>query len=289
MTADIKRTSHQSLEDVQAGNRAWWTVRTMSYDWKDNVQLQRFSREWFDEIDRRFLHGARLVGRGDNPFEGLMNTGALAGKRVLEIGCGMGLHAEMLARAGALLTTIDISATSVEATQKRFALKGLTGEILAMDAELLAFPDGCFDLVWSWGVIHTSSRTGKIVREIARVLKPGGTTKIMVYHLGGTSAYLTLMLKYSWGFWAGRHSLDETLWQSSDGFASRFYTRDLFTDILATFFAEIEVNVFGQEADAIPLPRRLRRWACQFVSNERQRRLAARRGSFLYAVAGKPS
>lgn len=285
----MKRFGAQPLRDVQAGNRAWWTAQTMSYDWKDKVPLEKFSPAWFDEIDRRFLLGARLVTRDANPFASLMNLGALAGKRVLEIGCGMGLHAQMLAQAGASLTTIDISDTSVEATRKRFALKQLAGEILQMDAEQLAFADNSFDLVWSWGVIHTSSRTGRIVKEIARVLKPGGSGKVMVYNLAGTSAYLTMMLHYSWAFWRGKPSVDEILWRSSDGFSARFYTIDLLTDLFATFFDEIEVQTFGQEADAVPLPRMLRRVACRFVSDSTQRRLACQRGSFLYATVRKPS
>lgn len=289
MDTGTKRDISQPLADVQAGNRNWWTRQTMSYDWKDRVQLEKFSAEWFDEIDRRFLAGARLISPDANPFGGLIGLDQLAGARVLEIGCGMGLHAEMLARAGALLTTIDISATSVEATKKRFDVRGLAGEIWQMDAERLDFPDHSFDLVWSWGVIHHSARTGRIIREIARVLKPGGIAKIMVYNLGGMSAYITLMLKYSRAFWFGHTSLDETLWRASDGFSARFYTKDLFTDLLTTFFDDPDVRILGQEADAVPLPRKLRQLACRLVSDAAQRRLAARRGSFLFATARKPA
>jgi 2-polyprenyl-3-methyl-5-hydroxy-6-metoxy-1,4-benzoquinol methylase len=58
---------------------------------------------------------------------------------VLEIGCGMGLHSELMARAGARLHSIDLSPTSVEATQRRFALKHLDGNIQQADAERLPF------------------------------------------------------------------------------------------------------------------------------------------------------
>lgn len=283
-----KRIDALAAPDVQQGNKKWWTSNTMSYDWKDQVRLEKFSRQWFDEIDRRFLAGARLFSAQENPFYELMETSSLEGKRVLEIGCGMGFHAELLSRAGAVLTTVDISPTSVEATRARFAVKGLDADIFEMDAEALAFPDDSFDLVWSWGVIHHSSRTGRIVREIERVLKPGGSVKLMVYNLGGMSAYLTMMMRYSLKFWSGS-SVDEELWRSSDGFTARFYSKDLLADLLYTFFEHVDIETFGQEADAIPLPRQLRPIARLFISNAKQRELARQRGALLFAAARKRS
>src|SRR5262245_23963559 len=55
-----KRLSVLPPQAVQEGNRNWWTAHTMSYDWKDKSGLVQFSQPWFDDIDRRFLHAARL-------------------------------------------------------------------------------------------------------------------------------------------------------------------------------------------------------------------------------------
>jgi 2-polyprenyl-3-methyl-5-hydroxy-6-metoxy-1,4-benzoquinol methylase len=288
MEYDQKRNAALKRFDVQQGNKDWWTAHTMTYDWKDPTQQEKFSRKWFDEIDRRFLNAAKLFSATENPFHELMGTGSLNGKRVLEIGCGMGFHAEMLASSGAELVTVDLSPTSVKATSKRFALKGLSAEIVEIGAENLNFPENSFDLVWSWGVIHHSSRTGCIVREIERVLKPSGVVKLMVYNLSGMPAYITMMTRYSFKFWSGA-SLDELLWASSDGFTARFYTKDLFADLLSTFFENVEINVLGLEPDAIPLPRYLRPVARFFVSDEKQRKLIRKRGAFLYATARKRS
>jgi ubiquinone/menaquinone biosynthesis C-methylase UbiE len=41
--------------------------------------------------------------------------------------------------------------------------------------------DGTFDLVYSWGVLHHSPDTARAVAEVLRVLKPGGTAKVMIY------------------------------------------------------------------------------------------------------------
>lgn len=281
-----KRSPALGDEAVQAGNRSWWTSQTMTYDWKEKSAHARFTLPWFDDADRRLLASARLYSAAPDPFAELMGTRELAGRRVLEIGCGMGLHSEMLARTGARLTSIDLSPTSVEATRTRMGLKGLDADVREMDAERLDFEPGSFDLVWSWGVIHHSSRTGRIVRGIERVLDAGGEARLMVYNLGGMPAYAAWLTRYLAGFWRGR-ALDEVLWNSTDGYSARFYTADAFRDLLATFFSPVEVRVLGSEADAIPLPRALRRLAARLVPIERQRAAAARRGSFLFAVAKK--
>jgi 2-polyprenyl-3-methyl-5-hydroxy-6-metoxy-1,4-benzoquinol methylase len=283
---DDKRVGNLDPGAVQRGNQGWWTDHTMSYDWKSRSEHPKFTAAWFDDIDRRFLHAARLYGDEPNPFEALMGLASLRGQRVLEIGCGMGFHTEMLARTGAGVTAVDLSATSVSATQTRLEQKKLPADVRQMDAERLEFPDASFDLVWSWGVIHHSSRTGRIVREIARVLKPGGEARLMVYNLEGTPAYVTLIRRYLLGFWRGK-SLDELLWESTDGFSARFYTRDAFADLLATFFDDIEVRVLGQEPDVVPLPSVLRRRVLKLIPIARQRALVRRRGAYLFAIARK--
>jgi 2-polyprenyl-3-methyl-5-hydroxy-6-metoxy-1,4-benzoquinol methylase len=272
----------------QHGNQQWWTENTMSYDWKEKVDAPRYSKAWFDEIDSKFYHGARLFLDVPNPFAVLMDIETLPGKRVLEIGCGMGMHTELMLRAGAKLTSIDISPTSIMATTKRLELKGLSGDIRQMDAEHLDFANGEFDLVWSWGVIHHSARTGQVLKQIDRVLQPGGTAKIMVYALDGMSAYITMMRRYALGFWAGRQ-IDDLLWKDADGFTARFYTKDNWSDLLGIFFEDIETRLFGQDADAVPLPRQLRRPALKLYSKERLMRLAEKRGSMLYSVGRKPA
>lgn len=279
-----KRLEQDPLGDVQDANRLWWTDRTMSYDWNEKIAAERFSLPWFDDADRRFIHGARLFAHDQALFDRIIPFTELAGKRVLEIGCGMGLHTELLARAGAKLTSIDISDTSVEATTRRLALKGLQADVRRMDAEAMAFPDCEFDFVWSWGVIHHSAHTGRIVRQIHRVLTPGGECRVMVYNLAGMPAYLTMMLSYSWRFWRGR-SLDECLWAETDGFTARYYSRDQLGDLFGIFFPQVSVETFGQDADAVPLPRGLRRWMLKLMPEQQQRRLANARGAFVFVTA----
>jgi SAM-dependent methyltransferase len=126
---------------------------------------------------------------------------AWCGKRVLEIGVGLGADHQRFAEAGALLTGIDLTPRAVEHTRRRLATCGLTSQLSGGDAESLQFPDSSFDLVYSWGVIHHSPDTPEVVREIHRVLRSGGTAKIMVYH---TWSMVGFMLWARYALLAGR-------------------------------------------------------------------------------------
>lgn len=66
------------------------------------------------------------------------------------------------------------------------------------DAEHLARPDHMFDLVYSWGVLHHSPDTRATLREVRRVLRPGGVARIMVYHRASIVGAL-LWLRYGLG------------------------------------------------------------------------------------------
>jgi 2-polyprenyl-3-methyl-5-hydroxy-6-metoxy-1,4-benzoquinol methylase len=287
MQVDKKRVAAETdIEKSQLGNRQWWTDQTMSYDWKDTVKKERFSEAWYDDIDRRFIHAARLFAHDKAPFDRIIPFERLAGRSVLEIGCGMGLHSELMVRAGAKLTAIDISDTSVEATTRRLALRHLCANVMQMDARALEFPDATFDFVWSWGVIHHSAQTALIIKEIHRVIRSGGETRIMVYNLEGMAAYATIVRDYLFGFWHGR-SLDDCLWKRSDGYMARYYTKDMLGDILHLFFKSVAAQTFGQDADAVPLPRQIRPLVMRMMSDESLAQRANARGAFLFITATK--
>jgi ubiquinone/menaquinone biosynthesis C-methylase UbiE len=62
-----------------------------------------------------------------------------------------------------------------------------------MDAECLEFHDEEFDFIWSWGVIHHSAHTDRIVRQVARVLKPGDQFRLMVYNRRAFDTYTKMV------------------------------------------------------------------------------------------------
>lgn len=100
----------------------------------------------------------------------------------LEIGVGLGADHQRYAQAGARLTGIDLTDRAVEHTRRRFELFGLSSHLRVADAESLPFADDSFDWVYSWGVLHHSPDTPRCVDEVLRVLRPGGTAKVMIYH-----------------------------------------------------------------------------------------------------------
>jgi ubiquinone/menaquinone biosynthesis C-methylase UbiE len=101
---------------------------------------------------------------------------------VLEVGCGLGTDGAQFAKAGANYTGIDLTDAAIELAKRRFELFQLPGAFRVADAEHLDFPDNSFDLVYSHGVLHHTPDTAAAVREIHRVLRPGGKALVMLYH-----------------------------------------------------------------------------------------------------------
>ena len=282
-----KRTRCTDPVVVQDGNRAWWTDNAMSYDWPQEIRAVELSRAWFDEIDARFIHASRLFAHGARVFDRVIPFDRLANRRVLEIGCGMGLHTELMVRAGARVTALDISPRSVHATRARLAQNALKAEVLLADAEHLELAAGPFDFVWSWGVIHHSARTARIVRNIADVLAEDGECRLMVYNREGAAAYARLLADHLIRGRVFRHTFDETLWSNSDGYTARFYVPEQFADLLRAFFDVVSCSVLGLESDAVPLPRCIRRYVLRAIGDKQARALQAKWGSFVFACASK--
>ena len=104
------------------------------------------------------------------------------GLRVLEIGCGLGTDGAQFAQAGADYTGIDLTDAAIALARKRFELFNLPGTFRTDDAERLSFPNDTFDLVYSHGVLHHTPDIESAIREIHRVLRPGGRAEVMLYH-----------------------------------------------------------------------------------------------------------
>ena len=101
---------------------------------------------------------------------------------VLEVGCGLGTDGAQFAKAGAKYTGIDLTDAAIELAKRRFDLFNLPGTFRVADAERLHFANNSFDIVYSHGVLHHTPDTAAAVREIHRVLRPGGKAVVMLYH-----------------------------------------------------------------------------------------------------------
>ncbi len=111
------------------------------------------------------------------------NFNALKGLDVLEVGYGLGSDALLIAKKAKSYTGVDLSDISYKLTSRRFNLNSINNYNLSIGSSTdLKFSDNKFDFVYSWGVIHHSGDIKKSLEEIYRVLKKGGSSKIMVYN-----------------------------------------------------------------------------------------------------------
>jgi ubiquinone/menaquinone biosynthesis C-methylase UbiE len=105
-----------------------------------------------------------------------------AGLDVLDVGCGQGIDLAQLAMAGARAVGIDLTPRHVELAREHLAALGLEAQVERGDAESLSFADESFDRVLSNGVLHHTPAIKAALREILRVLRPGGEARIIVYN-----------------------------------------------------------------------------------------------------------
>jgi len=148
------------------------------------------------------------------------------GKRVLEIGCGIGTDAEQFVRHGAEYVGIDISKESISLSLQRFKVLDLHGRFFnidLLDDSIVKTELGQFDLVYSYGVLHHSPNIQKHIEEIYNLVKPGGEFRFMVY------------AKNSWKYAMIQKGLDQFEAQAECPYAEAF-THDEIVKLLEPFF-----------------------------------------------------
>ena len=140
----------------------------------------RRSHAFFEETrEKRFQVHTDL----DRPFlREAIGFSKYTGKRVLEVGCGIGVDGLEWKLAGNQYTGLDYNFPSVQITRDRFEDAERDGGFTNGDAENLPFRDGSFDLIYSFGVLHHTPGTQKAIDEVYRCLVPGGKAIIMLYY-----------------------------------------------------------------------------------------------------------
>lgn len=157
-----------------------------------------------------------------------------AGRQVLEIGIGLATDFVRFVRAGARATGIDLTEAAVAAARERLRQEGLEAEVLVADAEALPFEDASFDVVYSYGVLHHTPDTAGAVREVHRVLRPGGEARIMLYSRRSWFALAVwarhvLRRRRPW------HSLSTALAQDLESPGTKAYTQRELEQLFAPF------------------------------------------------------
>jgi SAM-dependent methyltransferase len=150
--------------------------------WNHRIHDLEMTREpvgtkaFFDDLDEYRFDKLRYLPR-------LVDFSGFRGQRLLEVGCGIGTDLVRFASGGARVTGVDLSQTAIDLAEQNLALHDTCAEELRVaNAEALPYADSTFDVVYGHGVIQYTDDPARLVRECARVLRPGGTGIFMVYN-----------------------------------------------------------------------------------------------------------
>ena len=138
--------------------------------------LEVGSKAFYERVDRnRYEEYAPWM-------RSALEFAAFPGKRLLEVGFGMGTDLFQFASAGAIVSGVDLSPEHLRIAAQRFSLHGLPADLRLADGEALPYESASFEVVYSFGVIHHTPDARRAVQEIHRVLRPGGRAIVGVYH-----------------------------------------------------------------------------------------------------------
>ncbi len=165
--------------------RRYWDAHPIS---TDSVPFERGSREMFDAIYERWRQNGTSRRR-----EFLASC---QGQKVLEVGCGIAVDGRYLSENGIDYQAVDLSIESLALAKEHFRQHELPRRFTNADATRLPFADNSFDLVFSIGVLHHVPDTKAACREVARVLKPAGNLRVMLYGRHSYHYYLVIGVVY---------------------------------------------------------------------------------------------
>jgi SAM-dependent methyltransferase len=211
------------LKDV----RAYWNTRI--HDLSVTTQPVG-TKAFFDELEDYRFDKLEYLPR-------LVNFAGYRGVRLLEVGCGVGTDLVRFAKGGALVTGIDLAEQAVELCRRNLAANGVSGAVQVMNGERMTYADSTFDVVYAHGVLQYTADPHVMVREIHRVLKPGGHAIVMVYN------------RYSWLSFMSRLSHVDLEHDDAPVFA--MFSRQEFEALLQSF------RFFKITPERFPVPSRL--------------------------------
>ena len=165
--------------------RSYWDAHVQ--DWKI-ARSPPGSREFFEETEAYRFEKLHYLPR-------VVDFGGYAGKQLLDVGCGLGNDLARFAAGGAEVTGIDIAPRAVELARMNFEQRGRRGRFELMNGEAMTFPDESFDVVYCHPVLHFTPYPDRMISEIHRVLRPGGTAILMTVNRKGWLFRLQKLMK----------------------------------------------------------------------------------------------
>ena len=222
----------------------------------------------------------------DDPWVPLvLDFPSMKGKEVLEIGHGQGCDLLHAAMAGANVHGIDLTPNHHEICKRYFAAKNLPVDLHLGNAGDLPFASQSMDIVYSLGVLHHTDNTVRCISEAHRVLKPGGTFKMTLYHFWSLHHLWLLISSMRNGNLKrlGYRRLLSTVESGADGVSIaplvKLYSSRMVRTILSDF-SQIEISIHGLNYRGIPLIGRI-------DSQPLRKALERRWGWYVVAVATK--
>jgi 2-polyprenyl-3-methyl-5-hydroxy-6-metoxy-1,4-benzoquinol methylase len=156
------------------------------------------TREYFDEVEARKY-------RVEPHIPGFAEFEKWRGKKVLEVGCGIGTDTVNFARHGARVTSVDLSEKSLELARQRATVYGVEDRVRFYRGnaeELSTFvPVEPYDLIYSFGVIHHTPHPERVLEQLRQYARSGTTAKIMVYHRRSWKVGWILLTEGKGQFW----------------------------------------------------------------------------------------
>ncbi|MDV6243251.1 class I SAM-dependent methyltransferase [Rhodococcus opacus] len=157
---------HATAEEVEAALKDTKLAQVLYHDW----EAETYDEKWSISYDERCIDYAR--GR----FDAVAGDQPLPYERALELGCGTGFFLLNLMQGGVAKTgsVTDLSPGMVKVALRNAEGLGLSVDGRVADAETIPYEDGTFDLVVGHAVLHHIPDVEQSLREVLRVLKPGG-------------------------------------------------------------------------------------------------------------------
>src|SRR5580692_7134942 len=156
------------------------------------------TKEYFDEVEARKYFVEPHIPE-------FAQFDRWQGKKVLEIGCGIGTDTVNFARHGATVTAVDLSPQSLDLARRRVEVYGLQQNVHFYSGsaeELSSFvPVEPYDLIYSFGVIHHTPHPERVLEQLKKYARPGTIVKVMVYHRRSWKVLWILLGEGKGQFW----------------------------------------------------------------------------------------
>lgn len=210
--------------NIVSGERP--TIGDVQEYWDSHLNLTQFINEHHVEVgsDEFYRLLSETLDRYDyKPILLRDFAKGRRGKRLLEVGCGLGIELGQLGKLGFVVTGIDLAPRAIQIANDYMKRQGVRGEARVEDAEELSFDDETFDAVYSCGVLQHTPNIDRAISEIWRVMKPGGDILIILYH------------RHSWFYVLQRLSGTNIEFESEDAPIINTYTRNELRTLFARF------------------------------------------------------